>query len=145
MTSPITQIFRLEISVIFISSFLLNSPLLISHQACCSPLRDASQIWVLLSAPTPTVLIGVSWAISVSCQLPLVAPITSNPSPSSMLLPEWSFQKETLMISLPYLKTSGGFWLLKDKNLTIKPKDSWDQPPIPFQTYIWLLYYQPPF
>ena len=45
----------------------------------------------------------------------------------------------------PYLKTSGDFWLLKDKNLTIKPKDSWDQPPIPFQAYIWVLYYQPPF
>lgn len=50
-----------------------------------------------------------------------------------------------LMISFTFFKTTDDFQLLKNKNLTIKPKDSHDQPAITLQTYIGLLYYQPLF
>lgn len=46
-------------------------------------------------------------------------------------------KKEMLVMSLPYKKAIDDFRLLKDKNVTIKSKDSWDQPPIPFKTHIW--------
>lgn len=67
MTSPITQVSKLEISVIFNSSFLLNHLHQISHQALLLPPQGCFSNMGLPLCPTPTVLTGLSCTVSVSC------------------------------------------------------------------------------
>lgn len=68
MISPITQVSKLEISVIFNSSFLLLNHLhQISHQALLLPPQGCFSNLGLPLCPTSTVLTGFSCTVSVSC------------------------------------------------------------------------------
>ena len=113
ITSPITQVSKLEISIIFNSSSSTTRNKLVI-KPCCFHLRAFSRIWVLLSVSLPL--------FSPTCHA-LFQYLANWPwwqsSPPAQVLPLCccqSLPEKMLMTSLPFFKTADDFQLLKDQN-----------------------------